>query len=72
MKSYFADILEVRKDKPKVGEQNNLKVKIEGEIITSNEFMELLEEKKATSKQSKQRKKSTKTPKVVEQPATGI
>ena len=72
MKSYFAGILEVRKDKPKVGERNNLKVRIEGDVITSDEFTELLEEQKTTSKQSKQKKKSAKTPKVVEQPATGI
>ena len=72
MKSYFAGSLKVRKDKPKVGERNNLKVRIEGEVITSDEFMELLEEQQTTSKQLKQKKKSTKTPKVVEQPATGI
>ena len=71
MKSYFAGILEVRKDKAKVGERNNLKVKIEGEVITSDELMELLEKQKSektTSKQSK--KKNTKTPKDVEQPST--
>ena len=44
MKSYFACILEVRKDKPKVGERNNLKVRIKGKVITSDEFTELLEE----------------------------
>ena len=43
MKSYFAGILEVKKDKPKVGERNNLKVRIEIDVITSDEFMELLE-----------------------------
>ena len=46
MKSYFAGILEVKKDKPKVGERNNLKVRIEGDVITSDEFMELLEKQK--------------------------
>ena len=68
LKSYFAGILEVRKDKPKIGERNNLKVRIEGEVISSDEFMELLQEQN-TTKQSK--KKTTKKPKVLEQPATG-
>ena len=58
--------MEVRKDKPKVGERNNLKVRNKGEVITSDEFTELLEEQKITSKQSKQKKRA-KTPKVVEQ-----
>ena len=71
LKYYSAGILEVQKDKPKVREQNILKVRIEGKVITSDEFMELLEEQKTTSKQSKQ-KKSTKMPKVTEQPASAI
>ena len=35
--SYFAGILEVRKDGPKVGQRNNLKVTVQGEAITSDE-----------------------------------
>ena len=55
MKSYFAGILEVRKDKPKVREQNNLKVKIEGEVITSDEFMELLQEQNPPASSQRRR-----------------
>ena len=43
--SYFAGIMQVQKHKPKVGERNNLKIRLEGEVITSDEFLELLEEK---------------------------
>lgn len=67
-KSYFAGILEVRKNKPKIGERNNLKVRIEGEVISSDEFMELLEEQKS-SKHLK--KKGPKKPEASQQPATG-
>ena len=55
MKTCFAGILEVRKDKPKVREQNNLKVRIEGEVITFDEFMELLEEQNTTRANSQSR-----------------
>ena len=41
--SYFAGILEIRGDRPNIGERNNLKVRVEGEAITSDEFQELLE-----------------------------
>ena len=53
-KSYFSGILEARKGNPKIGERNNLKIRIEGEVITSDEFVELLEEQK-TTKQSKKK-----------------
>ena len=52
--SYFAGIMEVQKHKPKVGERNNLKIRLEGEVITSDEFLELLEEK--SSKEKSKRK----------------
>ena len=42
--SYFSGILDVRTDRPKIGKRNNLKVRVEGEVITSNEFVDLLEE----------------------------
>jgi len=45
--SFFAGILEVRREGPKRGERNNLKIRVEGEAITSDEFMDLLREEKA-------------------------
>jgi len=44
--SYFAGILEIQKHKPKVGERNNLKIRLEGEVLTTDEFLELIEEEK--------------------------
>jgi len=32
------------------GERNNLKIRLEGEVLTTNEFIELLEEKKPKAK----------------------
>ena len=42
--SYFAGILEVQKHKPKVGERNSLKICLEGEVVTTDEFLKLIEE----------------------------
>jgi len=41
----FADIIGVRKHKPKVGERDNLKSYFEGDVIITDEFLELLEKK---------------------------
>ena len=61
--SYFAGILEVRKDGPQVGERNNLKTRVEGEAITSDEFQLLMEEKIASKEaQKKPAKKGKKQP----------
>ena len=42
---YFGGILEIKKHKSKIGERNNLKIRLEGEVLTTDEFIELLEEK---------------------------
>ena len=51
--SYFSGILDVRTDRPKIGKRNNLKVRVEGEVITSDEFVDLLEEQKASKEAEK-------------------
>ena len=55
--SYFSGILDVWTDTPKIGKRNNLKVRVEGEVITSNEFVDLLEEQKASKEAEKKQKK---------------
>jgi hypothetical protein len=54
--SYFAGILEVRKDRPKIGARNHLKVRVEGEAITSDEFLELLQEQRDKKESEKAKK----------------
>jgi len=60
----FAWILEIRGDGTNIEERNNLKVRVEDEAITSDEFLELLEEQKASKeaekKQRKEKQKGTK------------
>ena len=60
--SYFAGILEIRKERPKIGERNHLKVRVEGEALTSDEFLAILEkqrEKKEADKAKKGKNKGT-------------
>ena len=65
--SYFAGILEVKESAPKIGQRNNLRIRVEGEAITSDEFMEMLEahkiakekEKKEKGKKAKKQQKET-------------
>ena len=57
--SYFAGMLDIRTDGLKIGKRNNLKVRVEGEVITSDEFVGLLEEQKA-SKDAEKKKKGKK------------
>ena len=54
--SYFSRMLDVRTDGPKIGKWNNLKVRVEGEVTTSDEFVDLLEEQKASKEAEKQKK----------------
>ena len=56
---YFAGILEVQKGAPQVGKRNNLRIRMEGEAITSDEFQTILEEMEA-EKKKKGGKKSRK------------
>ena len=58
--SYFSGILDVRTDRPKIRKRNNLKVRVEGEVITSDEFVDLLEEQKASKEAEKKQKKGKK------------
>ena len=54
--SYFAGILEIRKEAPRIGQRNNLKIRIEGEALTSDEFQGLLDEESASKEAEKVRK----------------
>lgn len=56
MVSYFSGILDVQTDGLKIRKQNNLKVQVEGEVITYGEFVDLLEEKKASKEAEKKQK----------------
>lgn len=57
--AYFADILRSKTEQPKLGERNNLKIRVEGEAITSDEFETLLEEQIKERKKKKKQKKSS-------------
>ena len=57
--SYFSGMLDVRTDGPKIRKWNNLKVGV-GEVITSDEFVDLLEEQKASKEAEKKQKKGKK------------
>ena len=52
--------MDARTDGPKIGKRNNLKVRVEGEVITSDEFVDLLEEQKASREAEKKQKKGKK------------
>ena len=41
--SHFSSLLEVHTDRPRRGERNKARVRVEGEAITSDEFLEILE-----------------------------
>ena len=45
---------------PRSEKENNLKVQVEGEVITSDEFVDLLEEQKASREAEKKQKKGKK------------
>ena len=53
-------LLEIRAVRPKVGQRNNLKVRVEGEAITSDEFLDLLETQRAAKEEEKKQKKAKK------------
>ena len=57
--SQFAGIMKVQKHKPKVGERNNLKIRLEDEVITTDELLELLEEEKSKRKGKKHEQQTT-------------
>ena len=57
--AHFSGLLEVDKTKPAPGQRNRFKVRLEGEAITSDSFMELMEADKA----EKERKKAEKNKK---------
>ena len=58
--SYFSGMLDIRIDGPKIGKRNDLKVWVEGEVITFDEFVDLLEEQKASKEAEKKHKKGKK------------
>ena len=67
--AHFSGRLEVEKTKPAPGQRNRLKVRLEGEAITSDSFMELMEADKAEKeckKAEKNKKKRGKKQKEVE------
>ena len=45
---------------PRSEKENNLKVQVEGEVITSDGFVDLLEEQKASREAEKKQKKGKK------------
>ena len=51
--SYFSQMLDVWTDGPKTGKRNNLKVRVEGEVITSDEFVDLLEKQRRSRRKGK-------------------
>ena len=58
--SHFSEILEVRKSKPDVGKRNKLKVRLDGETLTSDRFVELMEADMAKKESEKEKKKKKK------------
>ena len=68
--SYFSGILDVRTDGLKIGKRNNLKVRVESEVITSDEFVDVMEEQKASKEAEKKKKGKTREQKeAANQPA---
>ena len=55
--SYFAGVLEIRENAPTIGQRNNLRIRVEGEAITSDEFMAILDEQRAAKEAAKEEKK---------------
>ena len=53
---YFLRILDVRANGLKIGKSNNLKVLVEDEVITSDEFVSIVEEQKASKEVEKKKK----------------
>ena len=53
--SYFTGVLQIQKERPEKGKRNNMKIRIEGETVTSDEFLEILEQQK--EKEEKRGKK---------------
>ena len=51
--SYFSRMLDVWTDGPKTGKRNNLKVRVEGEVIISDEFVDLLEKQRRSRRKGK-------------------
>ena len=61
--SYFEKVLQAKTERPKLGERNNLKIRVEGEAITADEFQSLLEEELAKKERKKQEKKQARSSK---------
>ena len=60
--AYFTEVFKAKTDWPKLGERNNLKIRVEGEAITSDEFQQLLEEETEKRKKGKAQQKSSGKP----------
>ena len=56
----FSEILEVRKSKPDVGKRNKCNVHLDGETLTSDSFVELLEADMAKKEPENKKKEEEK------------
>jgi len=58
--SYFTSVLQLQKERPEKGKRNNMKIRLEGETVTSDEFLEILEEQQKEKEEKKKGKKGKK------------
>ena len=56
--SVFATVLQVNAYRPKVGKRNNAKIRVERDVITSDEFLDVLQkQQEENGKKGKSKKK---------------
>lgn len=67
--SYFTGVLQIQKERPEKGKRNNMKIRLEGETVTSDEFLQILEEQQ---KEKEEKKKGKGKKKATEQSCEGI
>ena len=56
--SFFTGVLQIQRERPEKGKRNNMKIRLEGETVTSDEFLQILEEQQKEKEEKKGRKKS--------------
>ena len=55
--SYFTGVLQIQKEQPEKDKRNNMKIRLEGETVTSDEFLQILEEQPKEKEEKKKGKK---------------
>ena len=55
--SYFTGVLQIQRERPEKGKRNNMKIRLEGETVTSDEFLQILEEQQKEKEEKKKGKK---------------